>query len=55
MEKLLERIYYGLQFSPSTTYSFGSTWNSKKTQKKIEKTPSSYEFGVYTIFLEINT
>jgi len=37
MEKLLERIYYGLQFSPSTTYSFGSTWNSKKTQKKIEK------------------
>ena len=48
MEKILERIYYGLQFSPSTTYSFGSTWNSKKTQKKIEKTPDSDEFGVFS-------
>ena len=46
MERLLERIYYGLQFSPSTTYSFGSTGNSKKMQKKIEKTPDSDEFGV---------
>ena len=54
MEKL-ERIHNGLQFSPSTTYFIGSAWNSKKTQKKIEKTPDSDEFGVYPVFLEINT
>ena len=47
MEKILERICYGLQFSPSTTYFIGSAWNSKKTQKKIEKTPDSDEFGVF--------
>ena len=47
MEKILERIYYGLQFSTSTTYSFSSAWNSKKTQEKIEKTPDSDEFGVF--------
>ena len=55
MEKL-ERIHNGLQFSPSTTNYISSKRSSKKTQKKkIEKTPDSDEFGVYPVFLEINT
>ena len=44
MEKILERIQYGLQFSPSAVNYISSKRYSKKTQKKIDvKTPSSNE------------
>ena len=46
MEKILERICYGLQFSPSTTNYISGKRSSKKTQEKIRKTPDSHEFGV---------
>jgi len=37
MENILERIHYGLQFSPSTVNYISSKRYSKKTQKKINE------------------
>lgn len=37
MENILERIHYGLQFSPSTVNYISSKRDSKKTQKKINE------------------
>ena len=58
MESILERIQYGLQFSPSTINYISSKRSSKKTQKKVDKKHlTQIESGVFQTnnIVEINT